>query len=88
MKPHKHCEFIKAWADGHEIQFRAVGKNWTDCDQFRPSWYELHEYRVKPKIKTYRLYLDALTGQIGVANDGVIPTTAGRWLGDWQEVEV
>ena len=48
MKPHKHAELIKAWADGAEIEFYEHGK-WHkkkhDC------WYERYEYRIKPEPK-------------------------------------
>jgi hypothetical protein len=53
MKPHPHAEFIKAWADGAEIEFRthnniewsSVFKGW--------SWDStvICEYRIKPEPK-------------------------------------
>ena len=47
MKPHKHCEIIKAWADGAEIQRRKFATNdWVDTD---PDWIESIEYRIKPR---------------------------------------
>ena len=46
-KPHKHCELIKAWADGAEIQRRKYASNeWVDTD---PHWNEDEEYRIKPR---------------------------------------
>lgn len=52
-KPHKHCELIKAWADGLEIEFlsKVDGKWWSvdECD-FN-TWDEAYEYRVKPEAK-------------------------------------
>lgn len=52
MKPHKHAELIKAWADGAIIQ-QAVphvsGSAWIDVGS--PDWYPGHEYRVKPEPK-------------------------------------
>ena len=53
MKPHKHAEVIKAWADGHEIQYRMQGTartEWIDSDT--PTWNETKEYRVKPTAPT------------------------------------
>ena len=52
MKPHKHCELIKAWADGAEIQVKV--KNCVDgdywIDEYFPYWNdERYEYRIKPK---------------------------------------
>lgn len=47
MKPHKHCELIKAWADGTKIQKKWYGDYWDDCDN--PDWYEHSEYRLKPQ---------------------------------------
>lgn len=48
MKPHKHAEVIKAWADGAEIEVRnlQVGKEWSAISI--PNWLEGCEYRVKP----------------------------------------
>ena len=53
MKPHKHAEVIKAWADGAQIQFRNVrtDRNWTDMPMCSPTWYETVEYRIKPEVK-------------------------------------
>ena len=55
MKPHKHAELIKAWADGAEIE-----RYWTDSktgNQFwlidnEPMWEEWEEYRIKPDPET------------------------------------
>lgn len=48
MKPHKHAELIKAWADGAEIQVRCK-KAWADCPL--PQWFPDVEYRIKPEPK-------------------------------------
>lgn len=45
---HKHCELIKAWADGAEIQVNA-GCGWEDC--LVPQWKPHAEYRIKPEEK-------------------------------------
>jgi hypothetical protein len=47
-KPHKHAEFIKAWADGAEIEFRHDEYHaWKKADS--PSWNLYTQYRVKPE---------------------------------------
>ena len=45
MKPHKHAELIKAWADGAEIQVKNDDGVWRDADPF---WCDYKEYRIKP----------------------------------------
>ena len=45
---HKHCDIIKAWADGEEIQyFSILSQGWITIKN--PSWDEDEKYRVKPK---------------------------------------
>ena len=48
MKPHKHAELIKAWADGAEIQMKNVNGVWIDI---YPEWIEDCEYRITPESK-------------------------------------
>ena len=85
---HKHCDLIKAWADGAEIQQRyAAVKKWHDIGQF-PSWAENFEYRIKPKTIKYRLFLNEYNQlQLAYPNE---PTgyLVVKYLTDWQEVEV
>ena len=53
MKPHKHAELIKAWADGAEIEFfdtRFAEHRWKLCGN-PPLWDENYEYRIKPQPK-------------------------------------
>lgn len=71
---HKHCELIKAWADGAEIQGRYfMGGNiqeWTPWqDEHDPNWNitEEFEYRIKPEpkpdvVKIFRLEAHAVLG--------------------------
>ncbi len=50
MKPHKHAELIKAWADGAEIEvYGTYNKQWIHS--IRPAWCEEYEYRIKPQPK-------------------------------------
>ena len=69
MKPHKHAELIKAWADGTEIEFRFKDaiQGWSD---WKPNdgrfsndpWWE---YRIKPQpkpdvVREYVAFPDAI----------------------------
>ena len=49
MKPHKHAELIKAWADGATIQRLWTGGHWLIDNE--PMWEEWEEYRIKPEPK-------------------------------------
>lgn len=52
MKPHKHAELIKAWADGAEIERLWIGTHeraWLIDNE--PDWNEFDEYRIKPEPK-------------------------------------
>ncbi len=47
---HKHCELIKAWADGAEIQQFLTGvSGWVSLNT--PSWNPDYEFRIKPESK-------------------------------------
>lgn len=63
MKPHKHAEFIKAWADGHEIQANAGADKWVTIAT--PEWYTDTKYRIKPKsdVIAYTTYENWGEGQ-------------------------
>lgn len=45
---HKHCDLIKAWADGAEIQVRTGTSRWQNASH--PNWSPDCEYRIKPRI--------------------------------------
>ena len=48
MKPHKHAELIKAWADGAEIEVFDKGLwYWASSPQWHTEW----QYRIKPERK-------------------------------------
>jgi len=49
MKPHKHAEAIKAWADGAKIQARNGIFEWEDIPN--PTWQLNLEYRIKREPK-------------------------------------
>lgn len=45
--PHKHAEFIKAWADGAKIEVWSKPlRKWVDIKN--PNWLPEAEYRIKP----------------------------------------
>jgi hypothetical protein len=51
MKPHKHAELIKAWADGAEIEVFSLSTNeWVDAGN-SPNWFTGANYRIKPEPK-------------------------------------
>jgi len=102
MKPHKHAEVIKAWADGAQIQQRYPDEDsWRDCntsEELTPHFGICNlEFRIKPKVIRYRLALmTEIGGEYWIS---IYQSTAGRssadplssfvkWLGDWQEVEI
>ena len=50
MKPHKHAELIKAWADGAEIEWKDSFGDWHSVG--KPRWEsEDFEFRIKPEPK-------------------------------------
>ena len=99
MKPHKHAELIKAWADGAEIEFRFPGTGvWLLA--YDPNWDGDIEYRINPpkQVVRYKRYLNkASDGTVyaAIVNDligniscDVYPCFV-RWIDDeWQEVVV
>lgn len=57
MKPHKHAELIKAWADGATIECNDCGV-WFYANN--PTWQENMEYRIKPEPKPDVVKLSAV----------------------------
>ena len=49
MKPHKHAELIKLWADGAEIECLEDCNSWIPVT--KPIWREDWVYRIKPQPK-------------------------------------
>lgn len=49
MKPHKHAELIKAWADGAQIEFHSHDDVWFLVAN--PNWDIEQGYRIKPTPK-------------------------------------
>ena len=68
MKPHKHAELIKAWADGAEIEYLFGEYGWTSAS--RPTWDEENEYRIKHEPKPDAvMYTSAYAGEICHCDD-------------------
>lgn len=96
MKPHKHCELVKAWADGAEIEERSIYHDshcWTRNDN--PNWNnDQFEFRIKPKRKRYRVARMTESG-FGIAvvaskNEAKRLETFREficWLTDWIEYD-
>jgi hypothetical protein len=52
MKPHKHAELIKLWADGAEIQYQNENSlDWVTIRGSNPTWHGETKYRIKPEPK-------------------------------------
>ena len=49
MKQHKWHKEIKAWADGEDIEFKALNGEWLYTSY--PHWNSNDEYRIKPQPK-------------------------------------
>lgn len=66
-KPHVHAEFIKAWADGAEIEYQVEGDNhWWATDD--PLWSPGASYRIKPepiKTRPYRRWISKVNADAG-----------------------
>jgi len=61
-KPHVHCELIKAWADGAEIEvYSALSDEWfSECT---PLWLNGFEYRIRPNKTDKELQIEKLEEQ-------------------------
>lgn len=61
MKPHKHAELIKAWADGAKIERRCGPEDkWEYLPN--PAWCEEFEYRIKPHVEKKFIYTEHFEG--------------------------
>lgn len=94
MKPHKHADLIKKWADGAVIQvYGRVLEKWIDTKDNNPAWEDCNEYRVKPATRKYRVALmerggpHASRDEVDAAMHEQHPYFV-RWLTDWIEYEV
>ena len=78
MKPHKHAELIKAWADGAEIEYRSF-----ETIEWKPifkgwSWDNtlVAEYRIKPEPKPDHVFY----GRVAFTYFDTPPTVGGLGL--------
>ena len=67
MKPHKHAELIKLWADGAEIEQKPLKQDFRFWSNFDGIWSNGFEYRIKPEpkpdiTKIFRLEAHAALG--------------------------
>jgi hypothetical protein len=88
MKPHKHAELIKAWADGHTIQRQSkIDGRWWDQDD--PEWDEDYEYRIKPEEKppVVRWLWANINGSISTAFASIEQVNAQRNPEHWIRLE-
>ena len=49
MKQHVHAEFIKAWAEGYQIEEQWENRGWVATDE--PRWFPSVQYRIRPEAK-------------------------------------
>ena len=82
MKPHKHADLIKAWADGHTIEHLSLDGTWAICDG--PLWNEFTEYRIHDPYRKLKEAAADPTKQIRV-NGGVGWVDAGEYNWVWSE---
>lgn len=98
MKPHKHAELIKAWADGAEIQ--ALGGTFNKSGQIEECWvddpnvlwHEHIKYRIKPEPKPdikHHYFADwtSFTYETRVSKQNLILTFDGE-TGELKSAEV
>lgn len=90
-KPHKHCELIKAWADGAVIEWFSISsREWQIT--LTPTWHEKDLYRIKPEPeKRYvRLYVDSdgRVMSVCIKCKSRLPDNDYNWMSNWVEVEL
>jgi hypothetical protein len=96
MPKHVHCELIKAWADGKEIDFYDVDSNkWLTCE--KPAWNKNIRYRIKPELSPthqvrffiyhpYCAYYEHVCGNVRSEEDALLWEKDPRfikWITDW-----
>lgn len=86
MKPHKHAELIKAWADGAEIEILINGEwiNLDLCNGKAHAWYEDHEYRIKPQPKEPKylyVFYDIVNKEFFISDGNSSPVKTETYIG-------
>ena len=100
MTKHVHCELIKAWADGAQIQLKMDDGNWEDIHG-APAWKPGWRYRIKPKLpaykvrfliyQPYRAYYEHVCANVRNKEDEKLWENDPRfikWITDWVEYDV
>ena len=67
IEKHTHCDLIKAWADGAEIQYYETytnGGTWRAVANRDLNWHPEIVYRIKPKSKIVKFKVAMLKGYI------------------------
>ena len=90
MKPHKHAELIKAWADGAEIEQKTPHGVWENFDnEWTETWYE---YRIKPEpkpnlVKTLHIWFDNEFSEITLTEVTEVPNLKLTFDGETGELK-
>lgn len=85
-KPHQHAEFIKAWADGKEIQFSCGDNFWYDLID-PPVWQALR-YRIKPEpTPLWQVIRDAWYASGPEILSNTLRSPPDRWIAAADAVE-
>jgi len=76
MKPHKHADLIKAWADGAIIQYKDYAGKWNDFEPItHASWHDNMEYRIKPEPRRIKdTYIANILLKLTIEQDGPMLT--------------
>jgi hypothetical protein len=70
MKPHKHAELIKQWAEGVEIEVKHPSNgSWWDAKP--PVWDLDYEYRIKPEHKPDVVVYSRVVGKFMLTSEGI-----------------
>jgi len=90
MKPHKHAELIKAWADGAEIEQKTPHGVWENFDnEWTETWYE---YRIKPQpkpnlVKKLHIWFDNEFSEITLVEVTDVPNLQLTFNGETGELK-
>lgn len=90
MKPHKHANLIKAWAEGALIQINTP-HGWQDIHSRDPAWCSNSEYRLSPLRDRYLRFFITVHGTIDFVvreepDATFTPHAFKSWAGDWVTV--
>lgn len=92
MKPHKHAELIKAWADGAEIEFYSEHfKRWVIADRNAIHWHPDYEYRLfkpEPKPDVVIPFFVNTAGSVRYPTDANLKLTFDGETGELKSAEV